>query len=387
MPPLPFHDEASFKTWVTEANSGEKTSTPPGDFEEPGKEELELMGQLKALLTPDVLDLATDLVLSRFVRGYTLRTFVAAPDRVERTAVMVQLSLEWRKQIDMAGLPDKKLPRRAEWDKAWPQTFDGETSKGQTIWYMMVPTNFASSFKPEETALLHAQDMATLSRTKIELMATKGRKFTGNHHALVVDMNSDRGAVSKSFMKYFKSCVLHPKGPNKTQHFFPDALSGAFIVNTPMMYRALWGFAKMFIEPDTAKKFQMLGYSFLDELKAGGVEIAGLPMCIGGEGPNPAGFKAKVEGGVGRRKSHQIKLTPKKKAAKLAWFFEVSKNITFKICCCGGTEQLERGAVDSKKKGVIDLDPAKDYGTFVFELENKDHKSVAVSYIIDLLND
>merc|ERR1719345_268107 len=114
-------------------------------------------------------------------------------------------------------------------------------------------------------------------------------------------------------MKYFKSAVLHPKGPNKTQHFFPDALSGAFIVNTPMMYRALWGFAKMFIEPDTARKFQMLGYSFLDELKAGGVEIAGLPMCIGGEGPNPAGFKAKLEGGVGRGKSHQIKLTPKKK--------------------------------------------------------------------------
>ena len=50
------------------------------------------------------------------------------------------------------------------------------------------------------------------------------------------------------------------------------------------------------------------------------------------------------------------------------------------------SEQLERGAVDSKKKGVIDLDPAKDYGTFVFELYNKDHKSVAVSYIIDLLN-
>ena len=44
-----------------------------------------------------------------------------------------------------------------------------------------------------------------------------------------------QGAVSKSFMKYFKSAVLHPKGPNKTQHFFPDALSGAFIVKTPMM--------------------------------------------------------------------------------------------------------------------------------------------------------
>ena len=40
---------------------------------------------------------------------------------------------------------------------------------------------------------------------------------------------------------------------------------------------------------------------------------------------------------MGRGKSHQIKLTPKKKAAKLAWFFEVSKNISFKICCCGGT--------------------------------------------------
>ena len=77
--------------------------------------------------------------------------------------------------------------------------------------------------------------------------------------------------------------------------------------------------------------------AFLDELKAGGVEIAGLPMCIGGEGPNPAGYQAKLEGGVARGKPHQIKLTPKKKAAKLAWFFEVSKNITFKISCSGGT--------------------------------------------------
>lgn len=389
-PPVPFSNEDEFKAWMKEGSVNEKKAKPPNDLEEPNADELALVEKLKTMVKPELLDAcapdAPDLFLSRMLRGYALRNFYGVEDSLERTAVMTNLSLAWRKEIDMPGLPEKKLPKRELWDKMWPQQFEGTTDYGQCIWYMIVPSNFSKDFEEQEAAMLHAQDMATLTKHKADLMIEQNRKFTGNHHVLIIDMNSDRGSVSKNFMKYFSKVVRHKLGPNTTQHFFPDALKGAFVINTPFMYRAMWSMAGLFMERVTYEKYKLLGSDYMDKLLAAGMKKDSLPMNIGGYGPNPRGYRAKLPDDVKRGTTKEIILKPPRKASKLTWFIEVNKDIQFKISSkTGGAATVhESGTVDTAKNGTIDLDGDKKLDEIVLELTNTNHKSISVTYTLDL---
>lgn len=68
-----------------------------------------------------------------------------------------------------------------------------------------------------------------LLRKKKENMAAHSKKFTGNHHVVVIDLGWEKGGVSRELIKFIKTAVMHKTGAMTTQHFCPDALAAGYV--------------------------------------------------------------------------------------------------------------------------------------------------------------
>eukprot|EP00038_Savillea_parva_P031450 m.86730 g.86730 ORF g.86730 m.86730 type:complete len:394 (+) comp9675_c0_seq1:51-1232(+) len=300
-PPVPFNDEDSFKAWMAAGNKYSKKAVAIDDFAEPTEEELELMKAVKPLLSKRNQESVDDVTLSRFCRGYAMLHFAGAEDKVERTAIITNLALDWMREVDFENLPDKKLPKREEFAEIWPTCVSGLTDDKRPVWFA-TSLGDIKKFTPEEVGMFHAQDMATLHRVKREAATKAGRKYTGLHHLVILDAGWDDGpGLDRALLKYLKNSLIHKCGANTTQHFQPDALSKAFVVNASFFLRALFSFAKLFMEATTAAKYNLYGSDFMDALAEAGIPAESIPMYLGGVAPNPPGLRHKVKVDRGRK--------------------------------------------------------------------------------------
>lgn len=74
---------------------------------------------------------------------------------------MLNLTLQWRKEVGAAELLLAELPSRAEWDKLGPQCFPGQDADGRVIYYMLFPEDL-TKIPLEEARMCHFQDMLRL---------------------------------------------------------------------------------------------------------------------------------------------------------------------------------------------------------------------------------
>ena len=177
-----------------------------------------MMIQLESLVRPELKDGLRDGMATRFVRGYALRSYVNAPDRLDRTAAMLNLTLEWRKEVDAANLAVKEVANRAEWDRLGPQCFPGADADGRVLYYMLFPEDL-TKIPLEDAKLLHFQDMLRLEEVKAN--ASKVRAAAGlpvrHHHVLILDLGNPQNAMSRSLLNWFKEVITHNKGPSITR--------------------------------------------------------------------------------------------------------------------------------------------------------------------------
>lgn len=171
-----------------------------------------------------------------------------------------------------------------------PTCVCGVSEDKRAVWFATAPGDI-KKFTLEEVGAFHTQDMATLTRVKHECAARDNRAFTGLHHFVILDAGWEDGpGIDRGILKYLKQSLIHRcTGANTTQHYQPDALAKAFVVNTPFIYRALFSFAKLFLEATTAAKFNLYGSDFLSALAESGISAEALPMYLGGVAPNPPG--------------------------------------------------------------------------------------------------
>eukprot|EP00040_Diaphanoeca_grandis_P005721 m.34213 g.34213 ORF g.34213 m.34213 type:complete len:388 (-) comp16947_c0_seq1:62-1225(-) len=383
VPVTPFHDEKSFKDWVNEANKDEKKATVPADFADPSPEELGLMAEVREMIDPKFKDTVTELQLSRFVRGYAFGTFWTAKDRVERTAIMLNLALHWFDSSGAKGFPDEDFERRNEWDKLWPQTLPGQTENGQIIWFMICPSDISKAFSGEETLKFHIQDMERMGRYKLARMQARNEKYSGQRHVIVCDLNSDRGSVSKAFANFFKECLVTKEGPMITQNFYPDCLEKTVMINAPFWVRAVWAFAKNLIDATTAAKFHIHGSDYMDALNKVGITEATLPMCVGGTAPNPLGHLAKL-GSLSKGKEIELVLVIPEGHTKVKWTFttDASRSIAFSLIDSATNKTFASGNVEEQKSGEFVVQPKT---TVKLVITNPGSKSSNVSYCLDVV--
>eukprot|EP00036_Acanthoecidae_sp_10tr_P002542 CAMPEP_0182928394 /NCGR_PEP_ID=MMETSP0105_2-20130417/15565_1 /TAXON_ID=81532 ORGANISM="Acanthoeca-like sp., Strain 10tr" /NCGR_SAMPLE_ID=MMETSP0105_2 /ASSEMBLY_ACC=CAM_ASM_000205 /LENGTH=418 /DNA_ID=CAMNT_0025066397 /DNA_START=31 /DNA_END=1287 /DNA_ORIENTATION=- len=324
-PVIPFNDEESFKAWMNAGNKNSKKAVAVNDWADPTPEELELMKSVRALLSKRNQDV-DEVTLNRFIRGYGQLHFKGAEDRIERTAIITNLALDWKREVDFASLPDKKFPREAEWDATWPCCVSGLTSNKRVTWFATAPGDL-KKFSPAEVGFFHAQDMAELTRTKHEVADREGRKWTGMHHMVILDAGWDGGpGIDRSVLKYLKNSIIHAAtGANTTQHYQPDGLSQAFVVNASFLYRALFSFAKLFMETTTANKFHMYGGEFMPALQEAGIPATAIPLYLGGKAPNPPGLRQKLKVPAGKKVERTIVVDSFRKSDAFVWSARLTK--------------------------------------------------------------
>ena len=118
--------------------------------------------------------------------------------------------------------------------------------------------------------------------------------------------NGDGGAgISRAMLRYLKemgaartadaggsAAASAPLGPSATQHYFPDCLERAVVINAPLLFRALWTVAKRFVEPETAAKYRICGSDYAGVLDAAGIPHDALPRCCAGYGTGLVAYTA-----------------------------------------------------------------------------------------------
>lgn len=299
---LPWQDEASWKEYD---NAGKNPAEPipvlgemPLDGVLPGADPAEKAGiaEIRKHLTEANNAAADDWLVSRFYRGYTVRSWAHAPDRIERTAQLVNFTCDQRRLWKHDELRKKTLPRTDEWYEQWPQSYPGNDGEGRCIWYMLLPQDFMKAFSQPDAQEHHIQDMLRLEKIKRnnnEALKAAGRTER-SHHVLVCDISHEKGVLSRAAIKGIKSLTAHTSGCSVTQHTFPDVLERALVINASLMFRSLWAVGRMFMDAETAKKYTVCGGSWQAELEKVGVPLRAVAMVSGGTGLNPPGLSCKL---------------------------------------------------------------------------------------------
>ena len=174
--------------------------------------------------------------------------------------------------------------------KCRPTCVSGISRDKRAVWFSTSMGDIRG-FSCEEVAKLHAQQFAEVAHVKRRLMEKYERTFTGMHHMVVIDAGWEDGpGIDRHLLKYLKGCLIHTiTGANTTQHYQPDALAKAFVINAPFLYRALFSFARMFMEATSAAKYHLMGSDYMPTLEAAGIGPDAIPMYLGGVAPNPKG--------------------------------------------------------------------------------------------------
>jgi len=119
-------------------------------------------------------------------------------------------------------------------------------------------------------------------------------------HILVVDMSL--ASVSLAKVNYLKSMLqwalgTYPEDPKRADScvsdYYPETLKSLWAVNVPLVFRAVWNVAKVFVDPITVKKFKLEGGVPLKRMQEDGIPLQSLPKYLGGKGPDPIGYHYK----------------------------------------------------------------------------------------------
>lgn len=386
----PFHDEATFKTWNNEGkhHRAPRGITYPKDGEPVSDVEQDLCAKVLENVKPELKDQIPEGMINRFVRGYAMRSFAGAPDKVERTALMLNLCLQWRAQQDVDTYVSKEIPRRSEWDDLWPQALSGEDQDGRVVWYSMWPGDIKSCMSTEEAHKLHIQDLLRLEKAKdkANLVMKADNKPILHHHVLVLDLSHEKGEMSRAMLKFMKDVTMHTLGFSLTQYFFPDVLEKAYVINTPFIFRALWSFAKLFMEAETADKYNLLSSDYLDQLKEGGIPLSSLPMCAGGTAQNPSGLVTKVLVPKEGKEEKVLSLPAEKGKVTVNWKIHKVKDsepqfeVAIVLQNSNGNTTLRSATVSDDFNGTYDLEAPCEIA-FIFKgAGKKAHASLSTDY-------
>ena len=168
----------------------------PADGVLPGADPAEKAGiaEIRKHVTEENNAAADDWLVSRFYRGYTVRSWAHAPDRIERTAQLVNFTCDQRRLWKHDELRKKTLPRTDAWNEQWPQSYPGNDAEGRSIWYMLLPQDFMKEFSQPDAQEHHVQDMLRLEKIKRnnnEALKAAGRTER-SHHVLICDISHEK---------------------------------------------------------------------------------------------------------------------------------------------------------------------------------------------------
>lgn len=211
--------------------------------------------------------------LVRFVRGYAFEKHW-----LEECVKQVKDTLQWRvsEPVRAGTLLSRDLPGLAEFSKAWPSQVCGVDAQGHPIIVESlgdIDIDSLLKLSNEQLTTHQARNLENVEIVKAAVGKALGRRIY--KHCYVLDIG---GLSTKHYkIKDNIKAIFHV-----AQYYYPETLHKMFLINSPLLFRAVWKMVSPMIHPITKEKIKVVGDSYLKDLAANGIAASQIPPSIRG---------------------------------------------------------------------------------------------------------
>lgn len=231
-----------------------------------------------------------------------VRGFWNSKHRKEEIFKSVQMISEWRKAVDYYHFFDNELPGFKQFHDIWKETIYGPDKYGhmvQCIRICDVDTEAVEKMDDRQLERLQGQKMKAYAVYKEDQA-----KQTGTlryKHTLLIDLSHIKMSMVSTSSKRQALQNIFSIGSK----YFPETIWKIYLINGPMVFRAVFACIKPILAPETIAKINMLGSadSAVKKLEQDGLPKSVLPDWLGGtcQGLSTAEY---VQGLVRQRRQH-----------------------------------------------------------------------------------
>lgn len=346
--------------------------------------EIKLMDILVNSITdPKEKAQVTDRLSLTFVRGFARNRWKDLPEKeaIEKTKPIFKACMQFRAKYDCKNALSRAEPKDYGVHKReWINQVMGTDRDGRlVIMFNFFSSEYMKAFPVERQEAFVAnqiRELETVNRWKNRAEKKMNEKLLYKQ-VLIVDMSAESASMAKA--NYFKAITAWSPSSTKTKDessefnflsdFYPETLLNLWAVNTPFMFRAIWNVAKQFVDPITAKKFNIVSGVPLQEMVKAGIPLECIPKYLGGKGRDPRGYHYKVN--VGSGSALDLPMYSVKRGQRFSWDFSTTATYVFvSIRHNKTTEVLARTKLVKKSHLSGSFDVPED-GEIVVTFDNK----------------
>lgn len=209
-----------------------------------------------------------------------VRGFANEEHRMEETLKAIQHIAEWRDKVGYYDFFEKNLEGDSQFHKLWPEYICGTDKYGhfvQGIQIGQIDTDELLKLDEEQLLRLQGQKMKAYAVYKQDLSKASG--VQRYKHTMIVDLHN----ISMSMLMGKKKNLIK-KIFDIGSTYYPETMFKIYLINAPMVFRAIWAVIKPWLHPITVAKVNILGSSkeALKKFEVDGLPAAQVPKWLGG---------------------------------------------------------------------------------------------------------
>jgi len=203
-------------------------------------------------------------------------------NRLAETIKMIKFISEWRNKVGYYNFFQSTFDGDELFHQLWPEYICGNDKFGHFIQALRVEEIDSDGLlRMDETQLirLQGQKMRAYAAYKRDLSKLSGAQRY--KHTVLLDLHH----VSMSMLVGGKKALLR-RIIDVNSAYFPETVFKFYLINAPLVFRAVWAAVKPWLHPETVAKINILGSSkdALRRMEAEGVPPESLPPWAGGTG-------------------------------------------------------------------------------------------------------
>ena len=195
-----------------------------------------------------------------------IRAFRNESPRLEITCRNLKAIAEWRKKVEFDTFLSRRIDGDEIFHQCWPEKIFGYDSYGHLILGTRIcelNCDKLESFSEAAVERLVGQKLSALMAIKRERHALTGaRRYK---HTSVIDLSGLSTALLAGHRRALIKRVM-----DIGTHLYPETAWKIYILNAPLVFRAVWLVVKPWLHPKTLAKISILGSSPARAMQADG---------------------------------------------------------------------------------------------------------------------
>lgn len=218
--------------------------------------------------------------LTKFDSGYLVRFLRARKLDLNKTLVMFQNFLAWRKEFDIDNIDKFSFPELEKVKVYYPHGFHKQDKQGRPVYLEIL-----GDLRVDEIFKLTSQDKLLKYQAKLfekllneifPICSKVAKKYIYQTYQIIDLKKLTTKLLSKKVYSFIKVTAAN------SQNYYPELLGQMTIVNAGLVFKAAWSVCKAFLDEKTRKKIVTLGSDYKKKLLEQ-VDIKDLPKILGGE--------------------------------------------------------------------------------------------------------